>query len=57
MKKGASLIKRYGEIFRRIEKQFGVPAPVIVSLWGLETDFGAGTGNYQHPALARDAGL
>jgi lytic murein transglycosylase len=46
LKKGAALIRRYGEIFRRVEKQFGVPAPVIAALWGLETDFGAGTGHF-----------
>ena len=44
--KGRSLIKRYGDVFDRIEQQYGVPAPVIASIWGLETDFGAYIGNF-----------
>ena len=32
--------------FSRIEQQFGVPGPVIVAIWGLETDFGADNGNF-----------
>jgi lytic murein transglycosylase len=46
LNKGASLIRQYGATFRRIEEQFGVPAPVIVAIWGLETDFGANSGNF-----------
>src|SRR5262245_7039211 len=29
-------------LLARIEQQFGVPAPVIVAIWGLESDFGVG---------------
>lgn len=43
--KGAALIKQYGPTFSRIEQTYGVPAPVIVAIWGLETDFGAVNGN------------
>jgi lytic murein transglycosylase len=32
--------------FSRIEQQFGVPGPVIVAIWGLETDFGADNGKF-----------
>ncbi len=28
-------------MFDRIEKRFGVPAPIIVAIWGLETSYGA----------------
>lgn len=45
LRKGASLIKQYAGTFNRIEEQFGVPAPIIVAIWGLETDFGAVNGN------------
>ncbi len=45
--KGASLIKQYAGVFSRIEQQYGVPASIIVAIWGLETDFGAVTGNTQ----------
>lgn len=43
--KGKQLIRKYGSVFSRIEKQYGVPAPVIVGFWGLETDFGAFMGD------------
>lgn len=44
--KGRSLMKRYGDLFARIEKDYGVQAPVLLSIWGLETDFGAYIGNF-----------
>jgi len=44
--KGSLLMKQYASYFARIEDQYGVPAPVIVALWGLESDFGAVTGNF-----------
>lgn len=51
--KGRQLIAKYKPTFDRIEAQFGVPAPIIVALWGLETDFGAYTGKFKTiPALA-----
>ena len=45
IKHGAELIQKYKATFTAVEKQFGVPAPVIVAFWALETDFGANTGN------------
>jgi lytic murein transglycosylase len=45
--KGSLLMKQYGSYFARIEEQYGVPAPIIVALWGLETDFGAVTGHFE----------
>jgi lytic murein transglycosylase len=44
--RGASLLRQYAGLFSRIENQFGVPGPVLVAIWGLETDFGAGNGNF-----------
>jgi lytic murein transglycosylase len=32
-------------VLRRIEQQYGVPGPVVVAIWGLESGFGAVTGN------------
>jgi len=46
LKKGANMLKRHGSTLSRIEKQFGVPASVIVAIWGLETDFGANLGKF-----------
>jgi lytic murein transglycosylase len=43
--RGASLMKQYAATFARIEQAYGVPPPVIVAIWGLETDFGAVSGN------------
>jgi len=43
---GAALIKSHAAEFAHIEQQYGVPAPVIVSFWALESDFGANMGNY-----------
>ena len=43
--KGHALIKQYAATFAKIEDDYGVPAPVIVAIWGLETDFGAVSGN------------
>lgn len=39
--KGAQLIKKNADTFADIEQKYGVPAPVLVAFWGLETDFGA----------------
>ena len=47
LQKGQQLIKKHQDIFQRIDKDFGVPAPVIVAFWGLESDFGASAGKEQ----------
>ena len=41
---GAERISKNKALFTRIEQEYGVPAPVIVAFWGLETDFGANMG-------------
>ncbi len=46
IQRGRALIKTYAPVFTRIDGQYGVPAPVIVAFWGLESDFGANMGNY-----------
>jgi lytic murein transglycosylase len=46
IQRGQALIKSNAPTFARIEQQYGVPAPVIVSFWALESDFGANMGNY-----------
>ena len=47
IQRGSALIKTYAPVFAKIDAQFGVPAPVIVSFWALESDFGANMGNYR----------
>jgi lytic murein transglycosylase len=46
MTQGRNQIKKHAETFARIEQEFGVPGPVIVAFWGLETDFGANLGDF-----------
>jgi lytic murein transglycosylase len=46
IQRGQALIKANAPTFARIEQQYGVPPPVIVSFWALESDFGANMGNY-----------
>jgi lytic murein transglycosylase len=42
---GKDRIKKNAATFARIERDYGVPAPVIVAFWGLETDFGSNLGD------------
>jgi lytic murein transglycosylase len=55
IQRGEALIKQNAGVFARIEHDYGVPAPVIVSFWGLESDFGANMGKY--PTLSSIASL
>ena len=46
VRKGRQMLIAYAEPLEKIERRFGVPGPVLVAIWGLETEFGAGLGNY-----------
>src|SRR5580765_1108796 len=46
MSQGKSLLKKHTATFEKVEQEFGVPGPVIVGFWGLETDFGANLGSF-----------
>lgn len=46
MKQGALKLKQYASPLSRIEETYGAPGPVIVAIWGLETDFGAVNGDF-----------
>jgi lytic murein transglycosylase len=43
-KRARARLKSHSGLLARIEKRFGVPREVIVTIWGLETDFGSGGG-------------
>jgi len=43
--RGAQMLSRHRDLLARVERQFGVPGPVVVAIWGLESDFGANAGN------------
>jgi lytic murein transglycosylase len=45
--RGRAELKKHARLFARVEKAYGVPAPVLVAFWGLESDFGALFGKYK----------
>ncbi|MEO1281720.1 MAG: lytic murein transglycosylase [Pseudomonadota bacterium] len=47
MKRGRARMKKYAGLLNRLEKRYGVPREVLISIWGLETNFGKdGSGKY-----------
>jgi lytic murein transglycosylase len=44
MARGRSLLQSNAALFSRIERDYGVPGAVLVSFWGLESDFGTDKG-------------
>ena len=51
--KAQRLMAQHSALLSRIEQRFGVPGPILVAIWGLETDFGVAIGNQPAiPALA-----
>jgi lytic murein transglycosylase len=44
MQNGQQQMKGHAALFSRVEKEFGVPAPILTAFWGLESDFGKNTG-------------
>lgn len=53
LKFGRQNIQKYASVFDHVEAETGVPAAVIASFWGLETDYGAVLGDFETlPALA-----
>jgi len=43
--RGKAMMQQYKPIFDRVQKQYGVPAPVILAFWALETDYGGNIGD------------
>lgn len=47
IKKARGKLKTHASLLNSIEKRYGVPPEILVSIWGLETNFGAdGSGKY-----------
>ncbi|SHF31158.1 lytic murein transglycosylase [Litoreibacter ascidiaceicola] len=44
--KGRSNAKKYASVFQRAERDYGVPAGVLLAFWALETDYGAVQGDF-----------
>jgi membrane-bound lytic murein transglycosylase B len=50
---GRKMLNTHRALLARVEKQYGLPAAVMVSIWGIESNFGSFTGSYSTiPALA-----
>ncbi|POF28194.1 lytic murein transglycosylase [Roseibium marinum] len=45
IRRGQKLGQTYARMFAGIERKYGVPAPVILAIWGLETNYGSFSGN------------
>ena len=41
LRRGQALMRTHQATLARIEQRFGVPAPILISIWGLETNYGA----------------
>lgn len=47
MKRARARMNKYNSLLNRIEKRYGVPREILISIWGLETNFGKdGSGKY-----------
>jgi lytic murein transglycosylase len=42
--KGAKMLQSHADTFKKVEAKYGVPGPMIVAIWGLETDYGVNQG-------------
>ncbi|MBM6593071.1 lytic murein transglycosylase [Microvirga pudoricolor] len=42
---GQNMLKKYASTLAQIEQRYGVPGPVLIAIWGLETDYGVVRGN------------
>jgi membrane-bound lytic murein transglycosylase B len=52
---GREMLATHAGLLARIEQAYGIAAPVMVAVWGLESNFGAFTGSY--PTIAALATL
>lgn len=42
--KGERMLQQHASTLKKVEAQYGVPAAVVVAIWGLETDYGVSQG-------------
>jgi len=49
IQKGRELLQTHRQLLQRVTRETGVPAPYLVSFWGLETNFGAYFGKMSVP--------
>ena len=55
IQRGRVLLQRHQALLDELERKYGVSAPVLIALWGMESDFGAVTGST--PVIATVATL
>jgi lytic murein transglycosylase len=41
---GRAMLDRWGDVLRAVADRYGVDAPTVVAVWGVESDFGRSTG-------------
>lgn len=46
IRRGQILLREYRDLLQEAESRYGVPAAVIVALWGIESNYGALTGKF-----------
>ncbi len=46
LSRGRAMLARYAGPLAAIEQRFGVPGPILVAIWGLETSYGGDNGSY-----------
>lgn len=53
IKNGRALLVKNKKLFDAVQKRYGVPGPVLIAFWALETDFGGYMGDFPTiPSLA-----
>jgi lytic murein transglycosylase len=46
LSRGRALLQQHAATLAKVEREFGVPGPVIVAFWALETDYGSFMGDF-----------
>ncbi len=46
VKRGVVFLKKYQDVFQRVEKKYGVPKEYIAAIIGIETNYGSNVGKY-----------
>lgn len=44
LNRGRGLMQTHAATLQRIERQYGVPGPILIAIWGLETNYGSDGG-------------
>jgi lytic murein transglycosylase len=53
IKTGRALVAKHKDLWEAIQERYGVPGPVLIAFWALETDFGGFMGDFPTiPSLA-----